>query len=161
MRKMIIMRGLPGSGKSYKAKEILSKISPGTSVLVASTDDYWLRPDGQYDVNRQLFPQAHTWNQQRVRKFVQKRSGNCVVIVDNTNIELWEPREYVKIALQNQLTIEFAYSDAPWAFNLKGCLRRNSHKVPKKIIEDMIERWVSQDLFTVQGVLCAIPPWLR
>jgi adenylate kinase family enzyme len=41
-----IMMGLPGSGKSTKAK----KLALGND-FIFSTDNYWIRPDGYYDFN--------------------------------------------------------------------------------------------------------------
>jgi len=46
-RKCVIMRGLPGSGKSYLAKKIASEWKDGESVVL-STDDYFMNEKGEY-----------------------------------------------------------------------------------------------------------------
>ena len=38
-KRLILMRGLPGSGKSYRAKEIHANAAGSAAIF--STDDYW------------------------------------------------------------------------------------------------------------------------
>ena len=56
---LIIMRGCPGSGKSYLA----SKLSRGGAVLAA--DDFWM-DNGEYKFDPERINEAHLWNQARV-----------------------------------------------------------------------------------------------
>lgn len=58
---LILMRGLPGSGKSTFARELLST---RTSGLVLSTDDYFSQEKG-YLYDSSLLGIAHDWNQNR------------------------------------------------------------------------------------------------
>ena len=64
---MVIMRGAPGSGKSYFAKQILlertnkadsnpaMKETPAAKGAVFSTDDYFMNEQGEY-----VFDRSHT-----------------------------------------------------------------------------------------------------
>ena len=73
MRELVVMRGLPGSGKSHRAQEIKRvNVIAGISCELCSTDDYWLRPDKTYDFNYDLVSNAHMWNQRSVRKFMEQ-----------------------------------------------------------------------------------------
>jgi chloramphenicol 3-O-phosphotransferase len=57
MKKVVIVRGLPGSGKSVLAEKYQDTFHD--SCFIYSTDDYWMRPDGLYDFNCDLLHKAH------------------------------------------------------------------------------------------------------
>lgn len=80
MNMLYVMRGLPGSGKSTIAREIIA--NHGTGVIL-STDDYWCR-DGDYRFNPALLFKAHDWNFKRAKMSFE--AGVKIVVIDNTNI---------------------------------------------------------------------------
>lgn len=57
---MIIMRGLPGSGKSYKAK----KLAQAENGIIYSTDDFF-ETTGKYIYDPSKIGEYHQKNQQR------------------------------------------------------------------------------------------------
>lgn len=125
-QQLIIMRGLPGSGKSYAAKSHYG--------IVCSTDDFFMF-EGVYRFNRQAIPEAHKWNQERVKSLMQ--SGTSPIIVDNTNIRLWEMKPYILLARENGYSVSFGYPETPWANDPAECFKRNSHGVPEETIVRM------------------------
>lgn len=68
---LVILRGLPGSGKTQLAKYLASSTVPGDyRTFVYSTDDYFIS-GGTYKHNPALLPEAHAWNQRRVSEAAQ------------------------------------------------------------------------------------------
>jgi len=85
-RVMVLMRGAPGSGKSHLATQIVRLTmgdSCNTSSFVFSTDDYFVRTK-QFVPS--LLPDAHSWNQKRVRVAAERKWSP--IFVDNTNTEV-------------------------------------------------------------------------
>lgn len=91
---MFILRGLSGSGKTYLANEILRTYKH--CCVICSADDYFVQSDGSYQFERTLLRDAHDYCQ---KKAVDScKSATPVVIIDNTNIKLWEMEFYIKLA---------------------------------------------------------------
>lgn len=83
--KLIIMRGLPGCGKSTYIKKHYD------SAFVCSTDDYWVI-NGVYVFNPKELGRAHAWNQARVIEAMIDKIDT--IVVDNTNTQVWEMMVY-------------------------------------------------------------------
>lgn len=139
---MYIMRGLPGSGKSTKAKEL------GQGGRVLGSDDFFM-VDGEYMFDPEGLGYAHFWNQGRVEEALKQ--GISPVVVDNTNVQKWEMKPYVEMALKYGYDIKFAEPDTDWKFNKEELSKRNTHNVPLKVIEDKLNRW--EDDITIENVL--------
>eukprot|EP00090_Calanus_glacialis_P009513 TRINITY_DN17898_c0_g1_i2.p1 TRINITY_DN17898_c0_g1~~TRINITY_DN17898_c0_g1_i2.p1 ORF type:complete len:706 (-),score=276.50 TRINITY_DN17898_c0_g1_i2:410-2527(-) len=131
----VILRGLPGSGKSSLATRLLSSAKLGVSF---STDDYFLK-GGFYTFRADLLTEAHSWNQRRAMAAVKDRVR--LVIIDNTNTMAWEMRPYIELALNNGYKIHILEPDTPWKFKPRILAGKNSHKVPKQKIELMLDRY--------------------
>lgn len=152
LKKMVILRSLPGGGKSTIANDI--KMKHKDSCFICSTDDYWLRPDGIYDFNWEYLGRSHLWNQRRVELIIRKgredqiRGWNfdLVVVVDNTNITFEEMKPYIKIARKHGLEIEFKEPDTEWRYDVEECFKRNTHGVPYATILKMSQRWESNEV---------------
>ena len=89
---LILMRGLPGSGKSTKAKKLA-----GEQGLVFSTDDFFM-VKGEYAFDPKMIGEYHERNHERAA--VAMKEEKPLIIIDNTNIKLWEMRKYVESAEQ-------------------------------------------------------------
>lgn len=85
---LILMRGLPGSGKSTKAKELAGKEG-----LIFSTDDFFMVGD-KYVFDPKRIGEYHEKNQERTIKAMKQEKP--LIVIDNTNIKLWEMRKYVE-----------------------------------------------------------------
>lgn len=134
MKTMVIMRGLPGSGKSTLAVAVAT-LGQGVPF---STDDFFVGGDGVYRFDPAKLVEAHAWNQGRVREALR---GDGPVVVDNTNIRLWEMAPYVAMADEAGWAVEVATPLTEWARDAAECARRNSHGVPLATIERMLAAW--------------------
>ena len=105
MRKVIIMRGIPGSGKSTRAREILKQYrAKDKSVLIVSADHYFEDGRGNYSFNPRFIGDAHRWCYNTFTLKVTR--GINLVIVDNTNTQLWEYKRYVDFAEEAGYEVE-------------------------------------------------------
>jgi len=96
---LIMMRGWSGSGKSHYVQKCL-EVYPES--VVFSTDHFW-NVDGIYTFEPSRLSEAHAWNVERVRSFLEKhakvvRGLERHIIVDNTNILLAHMMPYRDIA---------------------------------------------------------------
>ncbi|QQX82079.1 AAA family ATPase [Shewanella sp. KX20019] len=142
LRVAIIMRGLPGSGKSYwvshfidsKAKQ--SELNGTTaSVGVFSTDQYFFK-NGTYQFNAKLLSKYHQMN---LSAFIEAMADNVpFVICDNTNMALWEYQPYQAAALALGYEIRIQQIGVPIDVeHQRLCAQRNSHGVPLNSIKRM------------------------
>jgi len=144
---LYIMRGLSGSGKSSLAQEL------GRDGIVLSTDDFFMA-GGKYEYDPEGIGYAHDWNQDRALKAMQK--GISPIVIDNTNVEAWEAKPYVYMAIQYGYKVEIREPNTPWKFNAEELAKRNTHGVPKDVIDKMITKW--QPDITVGDILNAEKP---
>ncbi|XP_075956177.1 uncharacterized protein n4bp2l2 [Anarhichas minor] len=132
---LILMRGLPGSGKSTLARE---RLFAGPNGLILSTDDYFAYRDG-YRYDPGLLGAAHEWNQNRAKDAMH--DGRSPIIVDNTNVQAWEMKPYVQMALERGYKVDFCEPDTSWKFDLYELEKRNKHGVPQEKIARMRDRF--------------------
>jgi predicted kinase len=149
-KRMIIMRGLPGSGKSTTAR----KAARGAKIL--STDDFFMR-GGKYNFDPSKIVKAHQWNQKRAEKALAK--GVPSVVIDNTNVQLWEMKAYVEMAQKYGYDVEFKAAKSSWAWDVEELAKRNTHGVPLEAIKRMKSGFQSIGTATVDKVLAARAPW--
>lgn len=125
-----IMRGIPGSGKSTRAKEIAKQD------YICSADDYFIK-NGVYTFVQHEIGKAHS---ECLKKFVgllhNHRNDICddvAVVVDNTNLRKWEYETYVKIAEIAGWDVAFEEFVPPRDYTLgdyvRLCASRNAHGV--------------------------------
>ncbi|NXW10813.1 N4BP2 protein, partial [Fregetta grallaria] len=110
---LVLLRGVPGSGKSYLAR-ILLEDNPGGIIL--STDDYFYK-HGQYHYDPDCLGEAHDWNRKRAKEAFEMRISP--IIIDNTNIQAWEMKPYVALAQQFKYKVMFREPDTWWKFKPK------------------------------------------
>lgn len=133
---MVLMRGLPGSGKTS-----LAKIIKGRSGVILSTDDFFCNEEGLYRYDPHRLPEAHGWNKHRA--LVKVQEGRTPVIIDNTNVQAWEMKPYIIMALHHGYEVDILEPETSWKFNPKELAKRNIHGVPKYKISEMKEHYDS------------------
>ncbi|NXP55642.1 N4BP2 protein, partial [Heliornis fulica] len=147
---LVLLRGVPGSGKSYLARTLLED-NPGGIIL--STDDYFYK-HGQYHYDPDSVGLAHDWNRKRAKEAFEMRISP--IIIDNTNIQAWEMKPYVTLAQQFKYKVMFREPDTWWKFKPKELERRNIHGVSKEKIKKMLERY--ERCLTVRSILNSSVP---
>ena len=130
---LVIMRGLPGSGKSTLARKIAINVA-----IVLSTDDFFIHRNGKYMFQPYRIAEAHEWNQRRTKTYLRNQKS---VIIDNTNLELWEMQPYVRMAYEFNYKVEFLEPDTYWKYDPRELERRTTHGVPRYKIEEMLTRF--------------------
>ena len=129
MKKMIILRGVPGSGKSTFVN-LLTCLGDSTA---RSADKFFSRY-GTYEFDSKLLGEAHAWCQENVK--LDCESGISLVIVDNTNTCRWEFQPYLDIARENGYEVTVIEVQG----GLDG-LFENVHGVNAKSIDKMLGRF--------------------
>ncbi|KAJ8980736.1 hypothetical protein NQ317_011384 [Molorchus minor] len=138
---LVLVRGVPGCGKSYLARQILCKslgFDSNFKEHILSTDDYFCK-NGSYQYNPDKIHEAHGWNHNRA--FIALSKGISPVIIDNTNVQMWEMKPYAMMATDYGYIIEILEPDTHWCFNEKELAKRNTHGVPRSKIKEMLERY--------------------
>ncbi|MBN3310206.1 N4BP2 protein, partial [Amia calva] len=147
---LVLLRGAPGSGKSTLARNLLDQ-NPGGVVL--STDDYFCR-NKVYQFDSTVLGEAHEWNHQRAREAFRK--GLSPVIIDNTNMQVWEMKPYVAMALQHCYKVIFREPDTWWKSKPRELERRTKHGVHKEKIKRMLEHY--EPYVTVHSIMRSASP---
>lgn len=135
-RTLILMQGVPGSGKSTVARKLLED-TPEWAVIL-STDDFW---GADYKFDAAKLGEAHRWNQRSVAKALA--SDVRIVIVDNTNIKRRDAEPYLALAQMFEYIVQVVRVQV----DIKLALERNTHNVPEDVIcrmanemEDLLPR---------------------
>ena len=145
------MRGLPGSGKSTKAKELA-----GENGSVFSTDDFFIDPEtGEYKFEGKKIPKNNILNIKRTEEAMI--NGVTPIIIDNTNVRFFEMKSYVKLAQRYGYKVEFHEPDTEWKWNVEELVKRNKHGARPFVIKRMKNRW--QENPTVDDILKSKAPW--
>jgi len=141
--KLVLLRGLPGSGKSAKAKEIVSELSSRGyhHIFIASADNYFIRPDGKYDWNFDSLRNAHLWCQRQASDNMSAVITGEVVIVDNTNITKKDMQPYILLAEKCNFDVEEVVVGDFDRDSVETYFNRCVHKVPKDTIIKMANRF--------------------
>ncbi len=124
---LILMKGLPGSGKSTKAREL--------GGLILSTDDYWMK-SGKYEFDMSKVCEGHLWNQKRCDDAMKK--GVTRIIIDNCNLDDRSRGPYKKLADMYGYNVKIETPETPWEDDPVKCFDMCVHKVPLHTIKRMV-----------------------
>lgn len=121
--KVVILRGLPGSGKStWAEKQPLA--------FICSADKFFEDESG-YHFDPSKLKDAHAWCFKRFKEAIAVRMS--LIIVDNTNTTTWEYARYADLAI-DQIDCELEIRSFFGGY-------ASIHDVPAKTIKRMLDRW--------------------
>lgn len=129
MAKLILVRGLPGSGKSTFARELSAAGQVWPKWVHRETDMYFCYNGGPYRFDAKRLPEAHRWCQDATRELL--RDGFNVV-VSNTFVKKWEMQAYIDMAAELGATLTIV--EMPTMYG-------NIHNVPDSVVERMRRQW--------------------
>lgn len=91
-KQLVLLRGLPGSGKSTFAKQLVGD----KTYCHREADMYFVDRDGNYNFNPSKLKEAHEWCREEI-EFVMRLEHETVV-VSNTFTQEWEMTPYYDLA---------------------------------------------------------------
>lgn len=142
---VIIMRGIPGSGKSTWAKDFIAA-QQSKDWLVVSADHYHM-VGSTYRYDPKNAGAAHAQCLRNFMTAVMERgnyTGSDIdgVIVDNTNTTAWEIAPYYALSLAFQCDVKIVRVHCP----LETALPRNVHDVPAARVWQMYQNIMTEKL---------------
>ena len=127
MKNLILLRGVPGAGKSTTA-DAITDIKSG----ILSADMFFEDENGNYNFDGSKLRQAHQWCQDQVKD--RMKWGKTPIVVANTFTRAWEMEEYFKLAgeygyMVHSLIVENRHDG------------ENVHSVPAEKVQEMKDRF--------------------
>ena len=124
MTQLILIRGIPGSGKTTIAN--LFNVD-----LVICADDFHVDDSGVYNWKQENAKKAHEWCQNCVKKGMEM---NAKIAVHNTFTQQWELEPYFKLAAEYNYSVHTIIVE-----NRHG--NDSIHNVPDETLVKMRERF--------------------
>lgn len=124
MSKIVLIRGLPGSGKTTLAKANYPEHEH------FEADMYHIDDEGNYNFDFSKIKEAHAWCQDSTSLAL---GHGLDVVVSNTFTQLWEMQPYLKMGCPVEIIVATGNFE-------------NIHNVPTDIIEKMRDRWEDVEL---------------
>lgn len=150
MSLLVLIRGLPGSGKSTFARNMNNVLKPGNVKVYGldngecqyvvenpsvhlEADMFYTDYDGKYNFSTDLLSAAHTWCINTARIFM---NAHYNVIVSNTFTTLKEMKPYLEHAEKNNIKIVVYRMASNFG---------SIHSVPEETIKKMSDRFQNYD----------------
>ena len=124
---LVLLRGLPGSGKTTLAKSMFPEY------VLCAADDYFDEL-GRFDPTH--LGSAHQQCQRRVQALLAAQEN---VVVHNTFTQFWEMKPYLEMAQRMGFSVRVCHVES--GLSDQQLADRNVHSVPASTIEKMRERW--------------------
>lgn len=128
---LLLLRGLPGSGKSTLGEIILKTLSSDTPDVI-SADDFFVDSNGNYNFDVTKLKEAH--NSSLLRCAEKMKNGVVKIVVANTFTQDWEMKNYFDIAERYNYRVHTLIVE-----NRHG--NKNIHGVPDEKLGIMKDRF--------------------
>ena len=139
--KLVLIRGLPGSGKSTIAKALYKA---GFDWFEADT--YHLNDEGDYCYDPANVKEAHEWCQRETFKAL---ANGKRVVVSNTFTRRFEMEPYFEMAKTFGIEPNILEATGNWP---------NVHGVPAEVVEKMRQRWEKSSNVELTGAAAGLSP---
>ena len=144
MKKILIIRGVSGSGKSHLMHQHVIENSQREIArrLTFFEADMWFKTiGGEYKFDPKEIHSAHRWCQLSVEASIRTdMREDSVVVVANTFTTYKEILPYALLAQKYGTEIEIMEPNNPWSRDVAECYKRNTHYVPLETIQKQLDR---------------------
>ena len=130
MSKLILIRGLPGSGKTTLA---LSMVEENRDIFHIEADMFFLDEHGVYRFDKSRLRAAHDWCYTHATNHL--RMGETVIVSNNFTL-LQEMQPYIKYAMRHNIDWQIIVCRGEYP---------SIHNVPPETIARMKARWEDLD----------------
>jgi predicted kinase len=136
MKTLIILRGLPGSGKSTLIQKLEQdyKLKP----TICSADDYWYNGKDKVPENYKFdilkISKAHGYCKFRFLQAIKDEKE--LIIIDNTNIKFRDFKDYIVEAIKNNYKV---ICHSITGLSAEESFKLNIHNVPLETCQNMIK----------------------
>jgi tRNA uridine 5-carbamoylmethylation protein Kti12 len=128
---LILLRGIPGSGKTTLGKTILKTLSSDEPDVI-SADDFFVDEKGNYNFDASKLKEAHVSSE--VRCATKMKNEISRIVVANTFTQEWEMEKYYEMADRYNYRVFSVIVE-----NRHG--NENVHNVPSDKVEQMKKRF--------------------
>lgn len=111
---------------------------------IFSADNYFTNVNGEYVYDQTKLSEAHEFTQTNVVR--KLRTSWSPIIIDNTNIKLWNMFPFIRLGVQYRYKIIIMEPVTPWATTPKTLTQKNQHNVPKERIRTMMDNYERTNL---------------
>lgn len=131
--KLYLIIGIPGAGKSTKAKAIINEYNKKHIAINHYEADMFFEQSGAYKFDVTKLGIAHQWCQSKTEESMKK---GIDVIVSNTSLTAWERRPYLTLAKKYHYDVEVITCNGGY---------KNIHGVPDEALERMKKKYQPYD----------------
>lgn len=136
---VVVMRGLPGSGKSSFAMALKQQYASEDTVAILSADGFF-EEKGSFAFDKSKLDDAHDFCRKCfVKELLNER--RAAVIVDNTNSKIADYKFYVEKARQTGKRFLIVEMLCRSEIELQDFYHRGLHRVPMQTMGRMRARW--------------------
>lgn len=132
-KKIVILRGIPGCGKST-----IAKWAGSIAGAISFSADHYFMKSGEYKFDPLGLNAAHADCQRKFKSWALMAAGGAAV-VDNTNLSLRELNTYINIAKTHNIKYEI------WSIAPQADLARTLHGVPEDSMVRMLGKFNSSE----------------
>lgn len=129
---LILLRGVPGSGKTTLGEVILYTPGSNNTNNVLSADDFFIDENGNYNFDPTKLKEAH--NQCQLKCAERMKLQLSKIVVANTFTQDWEMKTYFEMAERYRYRVHTVVVE-----NRHG--NRNIHEVPEDKVQIMKDRF--------------------
>jgi len=142
---IVILRGLSGSGKTTFANELAYCVTRHSlRCEICSADDFFYDMSGIYTFDKSQLKTVHKECHDRFTA-TMKRGVDCIII-DNTNINMWEFAEYELDGRQGGYRFKYVEFECENFQHARILLNRTNHDIDLEVLERKFKAFKNQHI---------------